>query len=354
MSPKAQRASVAVREAKSILKFLRTRKKDISPLLILAHDFPDPDALGSAFALQYLAREAFGIQSRIVYGGVIGRMENQAMVQILKLPVHRVRAADFKKHAHTALIDTQPNFANNSFPAGRKATLVVDQHPSVSDPVADLAIVDTGCGATSVLMAQTLLIEGLEIPTRVATALAYGISSDTMNLYRARRADVFQTYMAILPFCDMRVLARIQNPPRSRRYFSTLQKGVHNARVKRRLIVSHHGSVDNPDLVSQIADFLLTFKGMKWAFCTGRFKDRLHVSLRISSEVGGDAGVILRDIFDSRDEAGGHGVIAGGSFRVDAAGKEAPWALAEKTIVTRLMKRLKIGGKGDFYYPFQD
>ena len=69
--------------------FLEINKDRLSPLLILMHDYPDPDALASAYSLQYLAELKGGIRSRIVYGAVIGRIENQEMVRLLKIPVYK-------------------------------------------------------------------------------------------------------------------------------------------------------------------------------------------------------------------------------------------------------------------------
>jgi nanoRNase/pAp phosphatase (c-di-AMP/oligoRNAs hydrolase) len=129
----------AVDLARRLLDFLQQGRRRLSPLLILTHDHPDPDALAAAFALKYLVEQKFGIEAKIAYGGVIGRTENRAMVQILKIPVHKLRAAWLKRYRQIALVDTQPQFANNSFPKNRKATIVVDQHAAAVPPAADLA-----------------------------------------------------------------------------------------------------------------------------------------------------------------------------------------------------------------------
>ena len=240
---------------------------------------------------------------------------------------------------------------NNSFPNKRKANLVIDQHASVSKPLADLAVIDPDCGATCVILAQALLLLSIEIPAKVATALAYGILSDTLNLYRAKRPDVIQTYLDILKFCDMKMLARIQNPLKPRTFFATLGQAIQNAFARQKLIVSHLGEVENPDLISQVADFLLTYKGMQWALCTGHYKDKLYVSLRITNPKM-DAGEVLRDVFINRDEAGGHDSIAGGSFYVGKAGEEQ-WQEAEQALIERLQKRLRIPLKGEPYFPLR-
>jgi nanoRNase/pAp phosphatase (c-di-AMP/oligoRNAs hydrolase) len=344
---------IAGHHGRKLLRFLEKKKDSISPLLIVTHDYPDPDAIATSMALQYLAERLHGIKSRIVYKGIIGRVENRAMVDLLKVPVHKFRPSDIKSYEHAALIDTQPEFENNPYPRNKKVTLVIDQHPYVVPPLAELAIIDPDCGATSVILTQALLLSGLEIPKRVATALAYGILSDTLNLYRAHRMDIIQTYLDILPLCDMRALIRIQNPPKSKKFFSTLNRGLQGALAFRGVIVSHLGEVEHPDLVSEIADFLLTYKGMERSLCTGRYKGKLHVSLR-SNRPTDETPEILRDIFDDRKEAGGHDMVAGGSFHVRSKNKnDIRWRNAEAMLVGRLLKRLRLPVRADFYMPFQ-
>lgn len=351
-APKLSAAHVAANYGRKLLRFLEKKKDTISPLLIVTHDYPDPDAIATAMALQYLGERLYGIRSRIVYKGIIGRVENRAMVNLLKVPIHKVRSSEIKNYEHVALIDTQPEFENNPYPRNKKVTMVIDQHPYVKRPMAELAIIDVDCGATSVILAQALLLSGLEVPKRVATALAYGILSDTLNLYRAHRSDIIQTYLDILPLCDMRALIRIQNPPKSKKFFSTLKRGLQGARTFRGVIISQLGEVEHPDLVSEIADFLLTYKGMERSLCTGRYKGKLHVSLR-SNRLTDETPEILRDIFDDRKEAGGHDMVAGGSFHVRGADKDdSKWHEAEALLVKRLLRRLRLPSGADFYKPF--
>ncbi|OGR84892.1 MAG: hypothetical protein A2901_00865, partial [Elusimicrobia bacterium RIFCSPLOWO2_01_FULL_54_10] len=251
-------------DARKLLHFLSKNRARISPLLILTHDYPDPDALAGAFGLQYLAEKHFSIQSRIAYGGVIGRVENRETVRILKIPAFKLRPGDFKRYSHVALIDTQPGFGNNSFPKQKKAALVIDQHRSDIRPNAEFAVIDPDCGATSVIVARALLLQSKTISKDVATALAYGILSDTLNLYRVSNPEVISTYSKILAFCGMKDLSRILNPAREKRFFITLVRGIQNAVMASHLLVTHLGDVDHPDLVSQVADFLLTYRLANW------------------------------------------------------------------------------------------
>lgn len=338
--------------ARRLLDFLSQRRESLSPLLILTHNYPDPDGLAAAFALSHLAQQHFGITSKIAYSGMIGRSENRAMVRLLKIPLRKFRPELLKKYRNAAIVDAQPKFKNNPFPHNRKATIIIDQHAYTEKPLADLAIIDTECGATCVIVAQALLLRELPIPNKVATALVYGILSDTLDLYRARRADVIRTYLSIIPHCDLRLLAQIQNPVQSKSFFSTLHRALNRAILYRRLLVSHLGFVANPDLVSQMADFLLTYEGASWTFCTGRFRGSIYASLRTSMP-NVQAGDVLRSAFENPREAGGHGNIAGGSCKIGKNPTEEQWQEAEKTLQEKLFRKLRRARKAEYRRPFQ-
>ncbi|MGH2567429.1 MAG: DHH family phosphoesterase [Bacteroidota bacterium] len=330
-----------------LLPYLEEHTARLTPLLIVTHDYPDPDALASAFALMYLAQRKFGIGGKIVYGGSIGRSENHEMVRLLKIPAHKLRPSDFRHYPNIALVDTQPGFDNNSFPRNRRATIVIDQHTGSSPPNADFVLVDTNAGATSALLARELLQSGLEIPPNLATAIVYGILSDTLDFYRMTNRETIEIYLQLLRHADIRVLARIQNPSRPRRFFGDLAAGIDKARIRGTLIVSHLGTVESPEQVSQMADFLLTCEGVQWAFCSGRYREHLHLSLRTSLP-DGQAASVLRDICNHPREAGGHGQIAGGKIRLLNASEAVSWSMLEEKLTEKLLTRIGVSQRTHF------
>lgn len=340
------------KNALDLLQFIKSRGAQYSPLLIMPHNYPDPDALATADALAYLAEQGAGIKSRIVYGGSIGRGENQAMVRSLKMPVYKLKPSDFKKYPHIALIDTQPAFENHSCPARKRVAIVIDQHPSVKAPEADFVIVNPDCCATSIILTKALLLSGLEISKRIATALVYGILSDTQNLNRVEHDEVIQIYLDILPYCDIKILTKIQNPQKVLAFFKTLRFALNEAKACRGLVWVHLGFIAHPDLVSEIADFILGAHVASRALCTGRYGDKLHISFR-TRRPKDDAPKILRAAVEDPQQAGGHDMIAGGNFQVSADPSSPLWTQKEEELTRRLMKRLKIPLTAEPAYTFR-
>jgi nanoRNase/pAp phosphatase (c-di-AMP/oligoRNAs hydrolase) len=335
-----------------MLTYLERHRKRLSPALILTHDNPDPDAMASAYALQFLLKAHYGVRSRIGFGGVVGRMENQAMVRLLGIPVRRLRPGDLRRHQSVLLVDTQPAFSNNPFPASRRAALVLDQHLAHRRPSAGCVVIDTECGATSALAAEALFAVARRIPRKIATALVYGILTDTQNFLRAGGPAVVNIYRSLLPLSDPRILGRIQHPTRSREYFRSLAKGIRNALQRRGLIVSHLGAVENPDLVALVADALLTYEGVRWSLCTGRYRKNLHVSLR-ATEPRPFPGGFLRRLLRPTGSAGGHGTIAGGQLPIDGRLGETAWRVAERRLMDEFSRLARIKPGARVIRPFR-
>ena len=339
-------------KAQKLLKFLSENKEKISPLTILTHNYPDPDGIASAYGLQYLASNFYGIESKMGYGGVIGRIENRNMVDILDIPINKITQTELKNSNNIAVVDTQPSFQNNLFPEDKVATIVLDQHKSNAKFKSLFKIIDPACGATCVIVANALLEIKAEIPKSLATAIAYGISSETLNLYRGTSKKIIKTYLSILPMCDITALAQIQNPTRSKNFFKSLGTGIQNAVVCGKLIAAHLENVENPDLVSQTADFFLTYKDVEWSMCTGRYKENLHISLR-SRQIDATAGQILREVVGDESRAGGHGGIAGGTVVVGKDALKEDWKKAEDKILESLSEKLHIPTSSCTLHPFR-
>ncbi|MGH8016581.1 MAG: DHH family phosphoesterase, partial [Candidatus Zixiibacteriota bacterium] len=242
---------------------------------------------------------------------------------------------------------------NNSLPAKITPLLVIDQHQSLEKPKAGLAIIAPKIGATSVILANALLSLNKPIPAKVATALVYGIATDTNNLFRVAGRETIEVYTSLLPFCDMKALAKIQSPQHPASFFKTMGKVIQDAIVSGRLISIHLGVVDNHDLIPQFAEFLYTYRGATVSFCTGRYHGFLRMSLR-TSKSSEPAGEILRQIVNDPSEAGGHGTVGGGMIKVGAKADETIWQELEQTLTGRLKLRLRIGPDKETKFPFRD
>ena len=294
---------------------LRKRKR----ILILVHDNPDPDAIASAFALQYLVSSKWNIESVIAHGGVIGRAENRAMIRNLKIDIRHTSEIVRHHFRCVALIDSQPGAGHSTFPDWIRPQIIIDHHIPVYDDSlkAQFADIRTGYGSTSSILTEYLMAGGLpSINREVATALLYGIRSDTRDLGRDAASKDISAYIFLLPMVKFDVLARIEYPPLSRNYFRNIEKAIRRALIERDVIVSDLEQVANPDLLSETADMFVRTEGVNWVLCTGEFNNELLFSLRAVKKKS-HAGLVAEKIVQGIGFGGGHDISAGGRVRLD-------------------------------------
>jgi len=279
---------------------------------ILSHDNPDPDALASAFALRAVLEHTNEIECKVVYAGLVGRAENRAMIRELGLDPIRLESVALSDFDGVALVDTQPGFGNNSLPSDRKADAVFDHHPRRGN-LDGVRLVDVreGYGATASILHEYVQAAGVPLPPPLITALFYAIKSETQELAREAGYSDREAYLSLLPRADRAAIASIQRARVPRDYFRAFQIAIENARVYGRIVVTDLGRVESPDMVAEIADFLLRLEGTDWSACLGHFDDALVLSLR-TSDPEAHAGEVIRRVVAGLGRAGGHGMMAGG------------------------------------------
>ncbi len=87
----------------------------------------------------------------------------------------------------------------------------------------------------------------------------------------------------------------------------------------------------------EIADLLLRLEGKTWSLCTGRFDDRIYLSVRTTNPRA-DAGNIMRKLVGSKGRGGGHGMTAGGWVSV---GARVDPAIQQRRLAERLAGYLR-------------
>ena len=117
----------------------------------------------------------------------------------------------------------------------------------------------------------------------------------------------------LFPRADKDLLAQIRNPKLPQSHFATFQHALANAFLYDELVVSWCGTVTQPDIIAEIADFFIRFDQVNWSLAAGVFEDRLKLSLRAGS-LGGRAGETLHDVVNGLGSAGGHDKRAGGAI----------------------------------------
>jgi len=307
-------------------------------VLILPHNDPDPDAIASALALRHLLAEKLGAEGYIAYKGIVGRAENKALVRYLGFPLHRLTGSDLRRTGPIALVDTQPSAGNNALSPGSQAAIVIDHHAwREATAAAAFADVRQELGATSTILTEYLQAAGIEPTPPLATALFYGIKTDTMGLARgASPADV-AAYFFLQLRVDVEALIEIERAQVPADYFQKLVATLQAAYIYDNVLISYLGQMGRPDLAAEMADLLLRLEGMQWVLCIGVYKNDLILSVRSRSRRGG-AGELAQEIVGGQGSAGGHGTMAGG--QIPLAGQDP--ALLARALGHHALEYLKV------------
>jgi nanoRNase/pAp phosphatase (c-di-AMP/oligoRNAs hydrolase) len=286
--------------------------------LILTHDDPDPDSLASALALAYLLEERRALKATLAHGGIIGRAENKAMVRLLSIATRPLCEVDPRRYDAVALVDAQPGAGNVALSAQVAPTVVIDHHSVAHSELTGVSFVDirSGCGSTSTILTGYLRAAKLVPDRRIATALFYGIKSDTMGLARGAAETDVDAYLYLLPLTDTKVLAQIETAQVPLAYFQAFEHALERTFIYGDVVICSLGPMDWPDLAAEMADFLLRWEGARWIICMGLFADDIVISAR-TNDIEASAGRVVQAVVEGLGSGGGHELMAGGRVPLD-------------------------------------
>jgi nanoRNase/pAp phosphatase (c-di-AMP/oligoRNAs hydrolase) len=328
----------------SQLKKLRSAA-GTGPVLILTHDNPDPDALASGKALAYLLEETWALSTRLVYSGLVARSENQAMLNILTPEwEHAETLNNLDDYSAIALVDTQPGAGNNRLPDLQSAEIVIDHHHPLREGLDTVPYIDMrpDVGATVSLLYQHLEAAEIWPDSDLATALFYGLQTDTQGLSRGASALDQSVYFDLLGLLDRDKLIQVERAGLSRDYFRAFSLGLRAARTYEHSIVADMGKIHRPDFPAEIADLLIRLKDARAALSLGYLDQTLYFSLR-SKLSGMDAGLLVQEIIVSPGKGGGHGTMAGGQVHLTSQEYDD----TAREIINRFLKIMDEKGEGE-------
>jgi nanoRNase/pAp phosphatase (c-di-AMP/oligoRNAs hydrolase) len=294
-----------------ILKELLKNQKH---LLIVMQDNPDPDSMASALALRMMAHHLAKLPCSITHGGTIGRAENRALAHYLRLDFRPIDQLDFTRFDLIGLVDTQPGAGNNSLPQEITADIVIDHHPCRRTAGrTKLSDIRRKYGATTTILWEYLRLLNITPDTHLATAMIYGIRSDTHDLgMEASGADI-RAIQYLYPLANLRMLSEIQRGRVQREYYQMLARGLSHARIYGPVIITSLGDIENPDMIGEVADLLLRDDEAQWTLCFGFYRQKMLLSIR-SAHAGQKADKVMQLLVSRRGAGGGHDTLAGGQI----------------------------------------
>ncbi len=287
------------------LKHLDAINQQADKILILLQNDPDPDALGSGLALRALLgrnRQTAPLGSF----GEVTRSENLNMIKSLDIQLLKLTAASLKRYDTIAMVDVQPPYFN-SFKV--QADIVIDHHPCHEHYDAVFTDIRVPYGATSTILGEYLIDTDCKITQRLATALVYGIKTDTMFLDRDISPADIEVFTQLYPLVNLNRLRHIEHASLEYTEIHEFVKALKNAKLINNILFTYLGRVTREDIIPRLADFCLQISGTEWSFVSGMYNGNIICCVRNVGYIR-HAGELVSNVFGSIGSAGGHRSMA--------------------------------------------
>jgi nanoRNase/pAp phosphatase (c-di-AMP/oligoRNAs hydrolase) len=283
---------------------------------ILLQPDPDPDGIACGYALRALLGRKRTTAPLISFGEV-QRPENRALVEALGIEVRVITPEELEEFDGLVLVDVQPNVFGENPPARvRSIDMVIDHHPERTGYEATLRDIRPTYGATATIFTEYLRAANIELGPRLATALLYGIKSDTQYLGRETSNRDMMSFAYLHASHSPALLRRIERPALPVDGLRALGRALSKTEVRDGIHILVLGRV-REDVIPQVADMALQAEGTEWAIAVGVVGSDLVFSVRNVGYVRA-AGEVVRAVVEGLGVGGGHRTMAKGIIPLKA------------------------------------
>lgn len=276
---------------------------------IQTHNFPDPDAIASAFGLQYFLKQ-HGIPADICYDGRIEKLSTRKMFEVFGIDIlSKDEISDMREEDYIVTVDSQKYNANLTDFIGDEVACI-DHHPTVF--ACEYAYKDVRMvGACATLIAEYFYTTKTEMSPEVASCLAYGIKMDTADFVRGATSLDAEMFSFVFEQCNPEYISRMYTNVME---FSDLK--AYGAAIDNIHVYGETGFAaipfDCPDaLIAVISDFILSLDVVDFSVVYAIRSDGIKFSVR-SAKINVDAAMVVSNALKGYGTGGGHPFMAGG------------------------------------------
>ncbi|MCI9123877.1 MAG: DHH family phosphoesterase [Eubacterium sp.] len=276
---------------------------------IQTHNYPDPDAVASAFGLQSFLKQ-HGVDAQICYDGTVRTLSTKKMFQVFGIDVLASdKIAEMTPKDYIVTVDSQKYNANITDFIGDEVACI-DHHPTYI--ACDYQYKDVRqAGACATLIAEYFYRTGTTMTKTVAAALAYGIKMDTNDFIRGTTDLDIDMFSYVYKLADVEKIGTMYKDVMELSDLQAYGAAIDNIRIRDGVGFACI-PLDCPDaLIAIISDFILSLNVVDLAIVYAVRKDGVKFSVR--SEIRAiDAGSLVHSVLEEYGNGGGHQAMAGG------------------------------------------
>lgn len=286
---------------------------------IQTHNFPDPDAIASAYALQQLLIP-FGIQADICYKGKIDRSALSKMLESLHIDLRNVEdIKDMTIKDEVILVDAQKGNSNLLDIPGDEI-ICIDHHPTFEAISYRMSDIRPEVGSCASIIASYYFENHVEMSKNVATALFFGIKIDTANLTRGVSSLDLDMFYEVYKRAEPALMNLFELNTLQFNDLRAYANAIESIKVYDSISFANTGENCPEALIASISDFMLALSEVKFSVVYSRRKDGIKLSVR-NSLPQLDAGKITNLALQGWGNGGGHASMAGGFVAYEDAGQ---------------------------------
>lgn len=293
-------------------------------LTIFLQDNPDPDAIASGLTLKHISK-FYDVESNIYYGGDISHQKNKTLINLLNIDLIKATTKEevmqiVKSAGKIALIEASIPSKNNILPEeGVIPNLIFDHHQvDMSSVKGDFIDIQPKIGATSTIMTKYIRQLNIKPTSQLATALLYGIRTDTNGFTRNTTSDDLSAASYLSPLVDVSILNQLESPPMSLETLDIIGRAIRNREIRGSYLASFVEFINERDALPQAAEMMLQLEGVNTVLIFGINEDKVQLSAR-SRDTRVNLGLLLQSAFGKLN-SGGHATMAAGTINLGILG----------------------------------
>ncbi len=302
------------------------------------HNFPDPDALASAYGMQQFLKK-HGVETQLCYDGSIEKLSTKSMITEFNIEIYSAsEITDMKEEDYIVTIDGQKYNANFTDLIGDEVACI-DHHPTYIQceyKYSDIRI----AGACSSIVAEYYWKSGTAMEENVATALLYGLRMDTASMTRGVTELDIEMFGYLSRHADNNKIMKFYANSMEMTDLKAYGAAIENIHIIDKVGFAHIPFNCNDGLIATISDFLLSLKEVAVSVIYADRNGGYKFSIRSSLE-NIHAGKLISDAMDGIGSGGGHAAMAGGILFSDKT--ELLQGNIEELIEKRFLEVLKNG-----------
>lgn len=153
---------------------------------------------------------------------------------------------------------------------------------------------------------------------QLATALLYGIRTDTKEFTRNTTPEDLGAASYLSPLTDANILSQLEAPPMSLETLDIIGRAIRNKEIRGSYLASFVEFISDRDALPQAAEMMLQLEGVNTVLVFGINDDKVQLSAR-SRDTRVNLGMLMQSAFGKLN-SGGHATMAAGAINLGILG----------------------------------